>query len=101
MLRLLVRAGFGFVFTGLIGVGAACSSHSSSPPVMAGPGSASLAPAQPAAMSVPGVQRTATAADALHAMSQELSGTRQTVGETLASLKDLAGAQGDLLAPFD
>jgi Protein of unknown function (DUF2959) len=50
---------------------------------------------------VPGVQRTQTAADGLHAMSQELSSARQTVGETLTALQELSNAQGDLLAPFE
>lgn len=58
-------------------------------------------PAQPAAMSVPGVQRTATAADALHAMADELSRTRQTIDAAGEALDELTRAQGDLLAPYD
>ena len=58
------------------------------------------APAQPAAMNVPGVQRTATAVDGLREMSQELARARQTVDEAAAAMDELSTAQGDLLAPF-
>ena len=58
------------------------------------------APAQSAAMNVPGVQRTATAVDGLRGMSQELAAARATVDEAVAAMADLGGAQGDLLVPF-
>ena len=84
------------------GLAAGCSSSSRETSMgMGSSGSLSAAPAQPAAMSVPGVQRTATAADALHAMADELSRTRQTIGDTLTALDELTRAQGDLLAPYD
>jgi hypothetical protein len=63
-------------------------------------GAYDAAPAGPAAMSVPGVQRTSTAVDGLNAMAQELGSARQTVDDALASLQGLSAAQGDLLAPF-
>ena len=83
---------------GLVTGCAANSKASSAPP--SGAFDANLAPAQPAAMSVPGVQRTATAVDGLNAMAQELGSARQTVDDTLAALQELSAAQGDLLGPF-
>src|SRR4030095_7594446 len=59
-----------------------------------------LAPAEPAAMNVPGVQRTQSAAGGLRAVSDELSTTRQTIGDTLAALQTISAAHGDLLEPF-
>ena len=56
--------------------------------------------AQSAALSVPGVQRTATAVDGLRQMSEELADARAQVDETIAALDELSTAQGDLLAPF-
>src|SRR5690349_11411051 len=85
----------------LIALSFGCASSSRSPSSAMSSGSLNAGPAQPAALSVPGVHRTQTAADALHAMSQELSNARQTVGETLTALQELSGAQGDLLAPFE
>jgi hypothetical protein len=51
-------------------------------------------------MSVPGVQRTQSAAGGLRALSDELSTTRQTIGDTLAALQTISAANGDLLEPF-
>src|SRR4051812_25115071 len=95
------RAALGCAFVTFVGFGSGCASSSRSTPAVMSSGSLNSAPAQPAALSVPGVQRTQTAADGLHAMSQELSGARQTVGETLTALQELSNAQGDLLAPFE
>lgn len=92
------------VAVALLAFSTGCSSTHSSTVYSSSRGPAPLAaatPAQPAAMNVPGVQRTATAADALNAMAEELSRTRQTLGDTLASLDELTKAQGDLLAPYD
>lgn len=77
-----------------------CSSNTSSSAAMSSSSSSSLAPAQPAAMNVPGVQRTQSAAGGLRAVSDELSTTRQTIGDTLAALQTISAANGDLLEPF-
>jgi hypothetical protein len=90
-----VLVGAAIVALGGFGIGG-CASNSSSQAAMA----TNSAPAQPAAMSVPGVARTASAADGLRAVSNELSTTRQTIGDTLAALQALSTANGDLLEPF-
>src|SRR5689334_3977226 len=91
-----------FATLAALGAGGGCSSHSSSASsaAMSSSGSNNLAPAQPAAMSVPGVQRTQSAAGGLRAVSDELSTTRQTIGDTLAALQTISAANGDLLEPF-
>jgi hypothetical protein len=95
------RVLIGTTFTALaaLGVGG-CSSNSSSSAAMSSGASSNLAPAQPAALSVPGVQRTQSAAGGLRAVSDELSTTRQTIGDTLAALQTISAANGDLLEPF-
>jgi hypothetical protein len=76
-----------------------CSSNASASQAAMSSGM-NAAPAQPAAMSVPGVQRTQSAAGGLRAVSDELSATRQTIGDTLAALQTISTANGDLLEPF-
>lgn len=80
---------------------AGCASHSSMP-TSSGPHIAEPATASPSSsLSVPGVQRTATAVGALNAMADELNRARQTVADTMAALDDVSKTQGDLIAPFD
>jgi hypothetical protein len=95
------RVLIGTAFMTLVGFGVAgCASNSSAASQAALASSANAAPAQPAALNVPGVQRTQSAAGGLRAVSDELSTTRQTVGDTLAALQTISTANGDLLEPF-
>jgi hypothetical protein len=95
------RVFIGTAFTTLVGFSVTgCSSNSSAASQAALASNANTAPAQPAAMSVPGVQRTQSAAGGLRAVSDELSTTRQTVGDTLAALQTISAPNGDLLEPF-
>jgi hypothetical protein len=98
MSRLLSRIGLiGLLATfGALELGCASGSRAGA----TASGDSSGEPTQPAAMSVPGVARTATAADALRSTADELGKLRQTIGETVTALQALPNAQGDLLAPF-
>jgi hypothetical protein len=89
-------------FTTFVGFGViGCTSHSSaSQAAMSSSSSMNTAPAQPAAVNVPGVQRTQNAAGGLRAVSDELSTTRQAIGDTLQALQTISTANGDLLEPF-
>jgi hypothetical protein len=94
---IVVRITSASLFAALFGLAAGCSSNSSASSTG---GYESTASPQPAAMSVPGVQRTATAVEGLNTMAQELGNSRQTIGETLTALQELSNTQGDLLGPF-
>jgi hypothetical protein len=100
MSRVIVRSTPGFAFATLLAFAGGCSSNSGATYSASPGGSETTAAAQPAAISVPGVQRTATAVEGLNATAQELGNTRQTIGETLAAAQELSSTQGDLLGPF-
>src|SRR5690348_449001 len=104
MLPAFARVIVGWTLPILSGVSlAGCSSNSSGSPPPPSPGmssNANVASAQPTAVTVPGVQRTASAVDGLRAVTNELSTTRQAIGDTLAALQALSNANGDLREPF-